>query len=203
MENESNIKRPRKLLKIKRSRPLEAPIASFAVPTKVNTLIGEESEYNEISKNENYFADNGEAENIRFVTDEDLLQANHDSIKSYLQNKTVLMLMIIAAMIGALLSYMMAPSQQGTACRGLDGIVTNPDVPAGKSRCGLVEPHQACVLYIMNSKNHEVTGKDFYNIAAKWTNREPYLINTSNMKYSSTPIKPGYIAQIYIPSLSY
>ena len=204
MENETNIKRPRKLLKIKRSRPIEAPRASFGVPTKVNTIIGEGSEYNEISKNENYFADNGEAENIRFVTDEDLLPVNQDSIKSYLQNKTVLMLLIIATMVGALLSFlMMLDSKQSTTCRGLGFVVANPEVPAGKSRCGLVEPHQACILYIMNSKNHEVTGKDFYNIAAKWTNREPYLINTSNMKYSSTRIKPGHIAEIFIPSLSY
>ena len=203
MENENNIKRPRKLLKIKRSRPLEAPRASFGVPTKVNTIIGDESEYNEISTNEQYFADNGEAENIKFITDEDLLPANQDSIKSYLQNKTVLMLMIIAAMVGALFSYMLAPAQQTAASRGLEGVVSNPEIPAGKSRCGLVEPHQACRLYIMNSKNHEVTGKDFYNIAAKWTNREPYLINTNNMKYSSMRIKPGYIAEIYIPSLSY
>ena len=204
MENENNIKRPRKLLKIKRSRPLENPPASFGVPTKVNDLIGEDSNYNELTSNENYFADNGEAENIRFITDEDLLPANQDSIKNYLQNKIVLMLMLIAAMIGAIISYAtMAPTQQNATCRGLDGIVANPDVPAGKNRCGLVEPHQGCVLYIMNSKNQEVTGKDFYNIAAKWTNREPYLINTNNMHYSSVRIKPGYIAQIYIPSLSY
>lgn len=203
MENETNIKRPRKLLKIKRSRPLEAPRASFGVPTKVNTLIGEDSEYNEISTNEQYFADNGEAENIKFVTDEDLLPANQDSLKSYLQNKTVLMLMVIAAMVGALISYMVAPTQQTTTSHGLEGVVVNPEIQAGISRCGLVEPHRACRLYIMNSKNHEVTGRDFYNIAAKWTNREPYLINTNNIKYSSVRIKPGYIAEIYIPSLSY
>ena len=203
MENGNNIKRPRKLLKVKRSRPVEPPRASFGVPSKVNTLIGENSEFREISSHENYFADNGDAENIKFVTDEDLLPANRDSLKSYLQNKTVIMLMLIAAMLGAVFSYMLAPTQQSQASRGLDGIVYNPDVPAGKSRCGLAEPHQACVLYIMNSQNREVNGKDFYNVAAKWTNREPYLINTNNMKYSSMRIKPGYIAQIYIPAMSY
>ena len=204
MENNmNNIKRPRKLLKIKRSRPLETPHASFGVPTKVNDLIGEDSEYNEVTTNENYYADNGEAENIRFITDEDLLPVYQDSIKDYLQNKTVLLLMMIAAMIGAILSYTLVPSQQHQVSRGLDGIVYNSDVPSGKSRCGLVEPHQACVLYIMNPKNKEAEGKDFYGIAAQWTKREPYLINTSNMHYSSTRIKPGHIAQIYIPSLSY
>lgn len=199
----NNMKRPRKLLKIKRSRPLEAPRASFGVPTKVNTIVNEESEYSDITTNGNYFADNGEAENIRFVTDEDLLPANRDSLASYLQNKVVIMLMLIAAMIGAIISYIMMPAQQGQASRGLDGVVYNSDVPAGKSRCGLVEPHQGCVFYVMNPKNKEMEAKDFYSIAAKWTGREPYLINTSNMHYSSTRIKPGHIAQIYVPSLSY
>ncbi|MBR1600198.1 MAG: hypothetical protein IJ677_01315 [Alphaproteobacteria bacterium] len=203
MEKENNIKRPRKLLKIKRSRPLENPPASFGMPTKVNTILGENSEYRELSNNENYFADNGDAENIHFVTEEELATATPDSIKVYLQNKTVLMMLIIAAMIGAIFSYMLTPTQQTQASRGLDGIVFNPDVPAGKSRCGLVEPHQGCVLYIMNPKNQEVTGKDFYTTAAKWTGRERYLIDTSNMHYASTRIKPGYIAQIYVPSLSY
>lgn len=206
MENENNInniKRPRKLLKVKRSHPLETPHASFGVPTKVNDLIGEDSEYSEIATNEDYFADNGEAENIRFVTDEDLLPANRDSLGDYLQNKTVLLLMMIAAMIGAIISYTMAPTKQGQASRGLDGVVYNSDVPSGKSRCGLVEPHQGCVFYVMNPKNKEMEAKDFYSIAAKWTGREPYLINTSNMHYSSTRIKPGHIAQIYVPSLSY
>ena len=206
MENENNIntiKRPRKLLKIKRSRPLETPHASFGMPTKVNTLIGEGSEYTDITSGDNYFADNGEAENIRFVTDEDLIPVAQDSIKDYLQNKTVLLLMMIAAMIGAIISYTMMPAQQGQASRGLDGVVFNTDVPSGKSRCGLVEPHQGCVFYVMNPKNKEMEAKDFYSIAAKWTGREPYLINTSNMHYSSTRIKPGHIAQIYVPSLSY
>lgn len=203
MENENFIKRPRKLLKIKRPRPVENPPASFGMPTKVNTILNEDSGYKELSNNENYFADNGEAENIHFVTEEELNPITSDSIKVYLQNKTVLMMLVIAAMIGAIFSYMMAPAPQTQASRGLDGIVFNPDVPAGKSRCGLVEPHQGCVLYIMNPKNQEVTGKDFYTTAAKWTGRERYLIDTSNMHYASTRIKPGYIAQIYVPSLQY
>ncbi len=203
MENEMNFKRPRKLLKIKRPRPVENSHASFGMPTKVNSILNEQSDYRELSNNENYFADNGAAENIHFVTEEELNPVTPDSIKIYLQNKTVLMMLVIAAMIGAIFSYMLAPSPQAQASRGLDGIVFNPDVPAGKSRCGLVEPHQGCVLYIMNPKNQEVTGKDFYTTAAKWTGRERYLIDTSNMHYASTRIKPGYIAQIYVPSLSY
>jgi hypothetical protein len=31
---------------------------------------------------------------------------------------------------------------------GLEGVVTNPDVPAGRPRCGLTERSQACVFYL-------------------------------------------------------
>jgi len=203
MENENNIKRPRKLLKIKRSRPVEAPMHSLGMPTKVNTIIGEGSDYSEIAKNENYFADSGEAENIRFITEEEVNPMQVESIKTYLQNKTVLMLMLIAVMVGGIFVHMLSPAPKDQANRTLDGIVFNQDVPPGKSRCGLVEPHQGCILYIMNPKNQEVSGKDFFTTAAKWTGRERYLIDTSNIHYAGTRIKPGYIAQIYIPSLSY
>lgn len=202
METQQNNRKPRKLLKIKRSRPLETPQVSFGTPAKVNAP-ADENTFQPISSGENYFADNGDAENIRFITEEDLAVSTDGSVKSYLKNKTVLMMLIIAAMIGAIISYMMAPAPQAKANKGLDGIVFNPDVPSGRSRCGIVEPHQGCVLYIMNPKNQEVTGKDFYTTAAKWTGRERYLIETSNMHYSSTRIKPGYIAQINIPSLQY
>ena len=84
---------------------------------------------------------------------------------------------------------------------GLDWVVANPDVPAGRSRCGIAEPHQGCVLYIMNPRNEEVIARDFYTTAAKWTQRERYIIETGNMHYSTTKIKPGYIAQINIPPL--
>lgn len=203
MENGNNIKRPRKLMKIKRSRPLEAPIHSVGVPTKVNSIIGEDSDYSELTTNENYFAENGEAENIRFVTDEEVNPTQVESIKMYLHNKTVLMLMLISVVVGGIFSHMLSPAPKNQANRTLDGIVFNQDVPPGKSRCGLVEPHQGCVLYIMNPKNQEVSGKDFFTTAAKWTGRERYLIDTSNIHYAGTRIKPGYIAQIYIPSLTY
>jgi len=203
MENGNDIKRPRKLLKIKRVRPRESAPASFGIPSKVNNILEEENSYKQPVVQNNAFEDDNEPENIRYVTEEELLPVSQDSIKMYLHNKTVLMMLVIAAMMGAMLSYMMTPAQQSKANKGLDGIVFNPDVPAGKSRCGLVEPHQGCVLYIMNPKNQEVTGKDFYTTAAKWTGRERYLIDTSNMHYASTRIKPGYIAQIYVPSLSY
>lgn len=189
---------PRKLRKIKRPRPADGQPVSYGMPSKVNYESDIAGNYTE---EENYFANNGSAENIRFVTEEDLNPQNVETISSLLNNKTVVLLLIMAALFGAILSYLLAPAQQNVSKRGLDGVVFNSDVPAGRSRCGLAEPHQGCVLYIMNPKNQEVVARDFYATAAKWTQRERYIIETGNMHYSTTKIKPGYIAQINIPPL--
>ncbi len=205
MEENQSMPKVRKLRKIKRSKPQEQPL-SFGTPTKVNYSQPDsflEKAYNQESEENTVFDNNGDAENIHFITEEELIPQTQDSISVLLRNKTVFMLLIIAGLIGAITGYLMAPSANAPAARGLDGVVINSDIPAGRSRCGIAEPHQGCVLYIMNPKNQEVQGKYFYNTAAKWTNRERYLIETSNMHYSSTRIKPGYIAQINIPPLTY
>ena len=110
-------------------------------------------------------------------------------------------MLILAGIVGMILGTFMFAGKQTSTGRGLDGVVVNKEVPAGRSRCGLVEPHQGCVLYIMNASRQEVTGKTFYKTAAEWTKRQLYLIETGNMSYNSARIKPGYIAQINIPPL--
>jgi hypothetical protein len=84
---------------------------------------------------------------------------------------------------------------------GLEGVVTNPDVPAGRPRCGLTERSQACVFYLMNWYKQELNGRDFYRLAAELTGREEYMIETDNLRYANTKIKPGNIAQLNIPAL--
>lgn len=190
---------PRKIRKIKRpKRPDAAPVA-YGTPTKINTSSDIESNYT--TDDDTYFANNGNAENIRFITEEDITPQNQENLTDLLKNKSVLLLLGIAILIGAILSYLLSPTPQSVSRRGLDGIVFNQDVPAGRSRCGIAEPHQGCVLYIMNPRNEEVIARDFYTTAAKWTQRERYIIETGNMHYSTTKIKPGYIAQINIPPL--
>jgi hypothetical protein len=199
MEENLQPNEPRKLRKIKRARPAGMPTGgAYGMPTKVNYSTPNVEDNAEVS----FIGSNGDIENIRLVTEEDL-QYVHGTIADYLRNKTVLLLVGIAMLFGMILGYMFMPKGSSTVSRGLDGVVLNEDVPAGRSRCGLTEPHQACVLYIMNPKNQEVTGRDFYTTAAKWTGRERYIIETGNMKYGNVRIKPGYIAQINIPSLSY
>lgn len=195
--------KPRKLRKIKRVKALSGQPASFGTPAKVNYAPAEE--YKEDHLSDSYFDNNGSAESIRFVTEEELLPQQHrDTIPELLKNQTVIMLLITAALIGAIMMYAVKPTPHTTAPagQGLEGVVLNKDVPSGRNRCGLVEPHQGCVLYIMNPKNQEVRGKDFYATAAKFTGRERFLIETGNMHYSTVRIKPGHFAQINIPPLS-
>ena len=81
------------------------------------------------------------------------------------------------------------------------GVVTNPDVPAGRPRCGLTDKSQACVFYLMNWYKQELNGRDFYRLAAELTGREEYMIETDNLRYANMKIKPGNIAQLNIPAL--
>ncbi len=184
----------RKLRKIKRPRVTENQPVAYNVPDKVSLpQINDESQ--------EIFYNNGSAENIRFISDDDMMVAQTENISDLIKNKTVLLLLTLAVIFGTFLGTILFSSNE-TAKRGLDGVVPNSDVPMGRSRCGLVEPHQGCVLYIMNPSNKERNARELFSDAARWTGRQKYLIETGNMHYGSKLIKPGHIAQINIPPLS-
>lgn len=84
---------------------------------------------------------------------------------------------------------------------GLEGVVLNPDVPKGRARCGLTEQSQACVFYVMNCYKQELTGRNFYKLAAQLTGREEHMIETENIRYSLVKIRPGHFAQLNIPAI--
>ena len=210
MVDTPNSNPPRKLRKIKKvkAQPINQP-ASFGTPAKVNFT---PAETQQIAGNspESFFDDNGdniiydnngEAESIHFITDAELYNEHTESVKDIIQSRNVQMLMFIACIVGILLGYMFAPRSRRVTGQGLEGVVFNQDVPRGRSRCGLVEYQQPCVLYIVNPKTQDVTGKDFYATAAKWTGREAYMIEINNMHYGQQRIKPGQIAAINIPAL--
>lgn len=156
-----------------------------------------------IQNRETLYNQNAGMETIRFVGDDDSEEQyveHNESIGSLFTNKTVMLGMILATLVGMFIGAT-AFSSTDSSKRGLEGVVGNPDVPAGRSRCGLVDKRQGCVLYIMNPKDQNVNGKDFYSAAAQWTKREKYQIEVGNMHYGNKIIKPGQIAQIYIPPL--
>ena len=77
----------------------------------------------------------------------------------------------------------------------------NSEVPAGRPRCGMTEESQACVLYLMNCYKQELTGRNFFELAAQLTKRETYMIDSANIRYANEKIKPGYFVQLNIPAL--
>jgi hypothetical protein len=115
-------------------------------------------------------------------------------------NKKLLFISCICIIIGLILGKFMFNGE--TVVRdGLQGVIVNPEVPKGRSRCGIAEKTQGCVLYIMNPQRNELNGRDFYDLAAQLTGRQRFVIETGNMRYSTIKIKPGNIAQLNIPPL--
>lgn len=88
-----------------------------------------------------------------------------------------------------------------TVGNGLQGVVVNPEVPRGRARCGQAERTQGCVLYVMNPQRQDLNARDFYDLAAQMTGRQRFVIETGNMRYANTKIRPGEIAQLNIPPL--
>ena len=84
---------------------------------------------------------------------------------------------------------------------GLQGVVVNAEVPRGRARCGVAERTQGCVLYLMNPQRQDMRAKDFYDLASQMTGRQRFMIETGNMRYANTKIKPGDLVQLNIPPL--
>ena len=102
----------RKLRKIKKTKPQEQPI-SFGAPTKVNYSQPSsflEDAFTQINDDNAVLDDNGDAENIHFITEEELMPQTPDSISALIRNKIVFMLLIVAGLIGAIMGYILAPS---------------------------------------------------------------------------------------------
>jgi hypothetical protein len=132
--------------------------------------------------------------------DGDISEGIYIDTSNYTKKSYAYMAAIICLFIGLYIGKSLFSSET-VENYGLEGVVTNPDVPAGRPRCGLTEKSQACVFYLMNWYKQELNGRDFYRLAAELTGREEYMIETDNLRYANTKIKPGNIAQLNIPAL--
>ena len=83
--------------------------------------------------------------------------------------------------------------------KGLQGVVSNPDIQEKLKRCGMVSPSSPCVLYVMNNYHYEKMAKDFFDTAVTLTQRPDFLIRSENVRYGTIRIPPGYFAEIKIP----
>ena len=124
--------------------------------------------------------------------------------EKYLKVKSVMLLLFGCLLLGILIGMFLFSSddsspkdQQFT----IGYIVTNPEVPANRGRCGAVEQSRGCVLYIQNSQRRELDAKDFYPLVEQLSGLNRFQIETANMRYAHKSIKPGYIGQFNIPAL--
>lgn len=115
--------------------------------------------------------------------------------------KVVIMSALVALVVGFIMTKFLFADQK-IVKDGLQGVVLNPEVPRGRARCGLAERTQGCVLYMMNPQRQELNARDFYDLASQLTGRQRFVIETGNMRYSNTKIRPGDIGQFNIPPLT-
>ena len=115
--------------------------------------------------------------------------------------KNVLFLFAVVLLIAGVLCGKFLFTESKVVRNGLQGVVFNPEVPRGRARCGVAERAQGCVLYVMNPQRQELNARDFYDLASQMTGRQRFVIETGNMRYSNTKIRPGDIAQLNIPPL--
>ncbi|MBR2299247.1 MAG: hypothetical protein IJ870_01575 [Alphaproteobacteria bacterium] len=142
----------------------------------------------------NYVQDEG------YTYDDAPYQENPTYTYDSIEKKKVLWIALACLCFGLLIGKFFLGSSQ-VVQNGLQGVVLNPEVPKGRSRCGVAEKTQGCVLYVMNPQRQELNGRDFYDLASQLTGRQRFVIETGNMRYSSVKIRPGSIAQLNIPPL--
>lgn len=136
---------------------------------------------------------------LDYETDE-AYDAAYDGDTGYIKKSIFYIATCVCLLAGVFIGKTLFSSQT-IEKHGLEGVVLNPDVPAGRPRCGLTDKNQACTFYIMNWYKQELNGRDFYKLAAQLTGRETYMIETDNLRYATVKIRPGAIAQLNIPAL--
>lgn len=118
---------------------------------------------------------------------------------SYVKKNIVYSIATVCLIVGIVLGFVMAP--KGSEQHGLEDVAWNDETPKGRVRCGKTDSSQACTFYILNSFKQDLTGRDFFKLAAQLTGREEFMIETENMQYATTKIKPGFFVQLNIPAL--
>jgi len=186
----------RRLRKIKRPKPNYKPLAIS--DEQVGNVFKEQAAASEASqdfRNQEYYP---------YVEDDDYAYQNAQEGAFYqgqsAQTKKIVAVAVVCLCVGLLFGKFLFSGAQ-VVQNGLQGVVVNPEVPKGRSRCGVTEKTQGCVLYVMNPQRQELNGRDFYDLAAQLTGRQRFVIETGNMRYSNVKIKPGAIAQLNIPPL--
>jgi len=209
----------RKLKKVKRPKRPATTSETISVPSKINENPFEKSNNTSMDAfNLDSFLDNEQqlpqqqeqrfipgAFEHNFIEDEDIAPQPRSfrdkmMVGDLFTGYAIMLTAGFFLLFGILFAKLFLSSET-TVQHGLQGVVVNSEVPRGRARCGVAEKTQGCVLYIMNPQRQDLSGRDFYDLAAQLTGRQRFMIETGNMRYSSVKIRPGEIAQLNIPAL--
>lgn len=176
---------------------------SLLITPKPQAKIFNSKEINEYLDGEikNSDVDDKKDNNIpNYITEEDYYGKDTQDNPAWLNLKVFISSILAVLLLGILVGRLFF-SQSSVVHNGLQGVVVNSEVPRGRARCGIAERTQGCVLYVMNPQRQEMAAKDFYDIASQMTGRQRFMIETGNMRYANSKIKPGEIVQLNIPPL--
>lgn len=122
---------------------------------------------------------------------------------SILEPKKALLGLCGVLLIGIIMGAMLFGGKKQQVIQGLVGVVPNPEIRGRQvGRCGAVDRTLGCVLFMMNASRGDRRARDFYQQASDITGVPQYTIELGNVEYASYQIRPGYIAQIYIPPIT-
>lgn len=169
---------------------------------EIDNYLGDTSPFNKTNNSFPQYSNNEDEEDVYEEYDDAAPQNIKD--RFIVGNLYTKMALIAVAAVSLVLGIFFAKvflTPPALVQNGLQGVIVNAEVPRGKARCGVAEKTQGCVLYIMNPQRQELSGRDFYDLAAQLSGRQRFMIETGNMRYASVKIRPGEIAQINIPPL--
>ena len=123
---------------------------------------------------------------------------------SVLQTKNMAMIAGGLLMIGLLIGSVVFSGGNSCPPCTMDnfGVVRNPDVPKNTKRCGVANLDENCRLLMTNAKRSEIKVRELFPLAVQFTNVAGYRIDAMNIRYANEIIKPGYIAEVYIPPVA-
>ena len=123
---------------------------------------------------------------------------------SILKPRNALIVILMVLVVGMFMGIFFFGGSGQKVVQGLQGVVPNPEVKGRSAiyRCGTVERTRECILFLMNASRSDKEVREFYQQASDITGVPKYSIELVNVQYASHRIRPGYIAQIYIPSLT-
>lgn len=121
---------------------------------------------------------------------------------SLMKTKIFLALMAGVFVVGILFgAALFGGGKQEVVSQGLTGVVDNPDAEKGLPRCGYAPRGERCVLYVMNNVRKEIKAQELFKLVSQLASVSEFLIQTANVGYASTIIRPGYFAKFVIPDL--